>query len=52
MFGTASLFGFACLTAFVWDCVLVWLRLFDCVCLGLRPCLAARQTKPTGLNLE
>ena len=26
MFGTASLFGFACLTAFVWDCVLVWLR--------------------------
>ncbi len=26
MFGTASLFGFACLTSFVWDCVLVWLR--------------------------
>ena len=26
MFGTASLFGCACLTAFVWDCVLVWLR--------------------------
>ncbi len=26
MFGTASLLGFACLTAFVWDCVLVWLR--------------------------
>ena len=26
MFGTASLFGCACLTSFVWDCVLVWLR--------------------------
>ena len=36
-----------CLAALVWDCVLVWLRLFetaslfDFVCLGLRPCLAA-----------
>ena len=26
MFGTASSFGYACLTAFVWDYVLVWLR--------------------------
>ena len=61
LFGTASLFGCACLglrpclAALVWDYVPVWLRLFGtaslfgCVCLGLRPCLAARsnpQTKP------